>query len=96
MGSIESETAPFAHDRQRLRDEAGDYIGVVFAILRDMGLPAVASIRMNDAHVSSDPKGLGRYVLEIAPGVPARRAIRLFRQLPGLRAAGSARLPESS
>ena len=47
----------FAHNRQRLRDEAGDYIGAVFAILREMGLPAVASIRMNDAHMSSDPKG---------------------------------------
>ena len=47
----------FAHNRQHLRDEAGDYIGAVFSILREMGLPAVASIRMNDAHMSSDPKG---------------------------------------
>ncbi|MBI5394129.1 MAG: hypothetical protein HZA91_02405 [Verrucomicrobia bacterium] len=44
-------------NRQRLRDEAGDYIGAVFSILREMKLPAVASIRMNDAHMSSDPTG---------------------------------------
>jgi hypothetical protein len=46
-----------AHNRERLRDEAGDYIGAVFSILREMRLPVVASIRMNDAHMGSDPKG---------------------------------------
>ncbi|MCX6910602.1 MAG: hypothetical protein NTY01_21530 [Verrucomicrobia bacterium] len=46
-----------AHNRERLRAEAGDYIGAVFSILREMKLPVVASIRMNDAHMSSDPKG---------------------------------------
>jgi len=46
-----------AHNRQRLRAEAGDYIGAVFSILREMGLPVVASIRMNDAHMSADPTG---------------------------------------
>ncbi len=45
------------HNRTRLRDEVGDYIGFVFATLQEMGLPAVASIRMNDAHMSSDPVG---------------------------------------
>ena len=46
-----------AHNRQRLRAEAGDYIGAVFSILREIGLPVVASIRMNDAHMSGDPTG---------------------------------------
>jgi hypothetical protein len=46
-----------AHNRERLRAEAGDYIGAVFSILREMKLPVVASIRMNDAHMSSAPKG---------------------------------------
>jgi len=45
------------HNRGRLRDEAGDYIGFVFGALREMGLPALASFRMNDAHMSSDPAG---------------------------------------
>jgi len=47
----------WASNRQRLRDEAGDYIGLVFQALRKMGLPALASVRMNDAHMSSDPAG---------------------------------------
>lgn len=50
-------TRRLAHNRERLRDEAGDYIGAVFSILREMKLPVVASIRMNDAHMSSDPRG---------------------------------------
>ncbi|MBT4814424.1 MAG: hypothetical protein HON70_01930, partial [Lentisphaerae bacterium] len=47
----------WAHNRRRLRDETGDYIGFVFATLREMGIPALASLRMNDAHMSSDPTG---------------------------------------
>lgn len=47
----------WVHNRLRLRDEVGDYIGFVFQTLRDMGMPAVASVRMNDAHMSSDPAG---------------------------------------
>jgi hypothetical protein len=46
-----------AHNRERLRAEAGDYVAAVFSILREMKLPVVASIRMNDAHMSGDPKG---------------------------------------
>jgi len=46
-----------AHNRERLRAEAGDYVAAVFSILREMKIPVVASIRMNDAHMSSDPKG---------------------------------------
>lgn len=46
-----------ASNRVRLRDEVGDYLGFVFATLREMGLPALASFRMNDAHMSSDPVG---------------------------------------
>lgn len=46
-----------AHNRERLRAEAGDYIAAVFSILREMKIPAVASIRMNDAHMSGDPTG---------------------------------------
>lgn len=45
------------HNRERLRAEAGDYIGAVFSILSEMKLPVVASIRMNDAHMNSDPNG---------------------------------------
>ncbi|MBM4085952.1 MAG: hypothetical protein FJ272_14295 [Planctomycetes bacterium] len=45
------------HNRERLRREVGDYIGFVFATLREMGIPALASFRMNDAHMSSDPSG---------------------------------------
>jgi hypothetical protein len=47
----------WAHNRERLRREAGDYVGAVFAVLREMGIPALASFRMNDAHMSSDPTG---------------------------------------
>lgn len=47
----------WASNRQRLRDEVGDYIGFVFEVLREMGIPALASLRMNDAHMSSDPVG---------------------------------------
>ncbi len=47
----------WTRNRRRLREEAGDYVGLAFHILREMGLPAVASIRMNDAHMSSDPAG---------------------------------------
>lgn len=47
----------FFHNRERLRREVGDYIGFVFSTLREMGIPAVASFRMNDAHMSSDPTG---------------------------------------
>jgi hypothetical protein len=46
-----------AHNRQRLRGEVGDYIGAVFSILRELKLPVVASIRMNDAHMGGDPTG---------------------------------------
>ena len=42
---------------RRLDDEPGGYIGCVFETLREMGLPVVASFRMNDAHMSSDPVG---------------------------------------
>jgi len=47
----------WAHNRGKLRDEVGDYIGFVFRTLREMGIPAIASLRMNDAHMSSDPTG---------------------------------------
>ena len=47
----------WAHNRRRLADEAGDYIGCVFETLEEMGIPALASLRMNDAHMSSDPTG---------------------------------------
>jgi hypothetical protein len=50
-------TARVADNLHRLDDEPGGYIGCVFATLRDMGLPVVASFRMNDAHMSSDPVG---------------------------------------
>lgn len=46
-----------ADNLRRLADEAGDYIGLVFATLKQLGLPALASFRMNDAHMSSDPTG---------------------------------------
>jgi len=45
------------HNLARMRAEAGDYIGLVFSTLADIGLPALASFRMNDAHMSSDPVG---------------------------------------
>jgi hypothetical protein len=44
-------------NRQRLRREVGDYIGFVFKTLRELGLPVLASFRMNDAHMASDPTG---------------------------------------
>ncbi|MCD6359373.1 MAG: hypothetical protein J7M38_00830, partial [Armatimonadetes bacterium] len=47
----------WAHNRARLREEAGDYIGLVFRTLGEMGIPALASLRMNDAHMSGDPVG---------------------------------------
>ena len=47
----------WVHNRNRLRDEVGDYIGFFFETLRELGIPAVASFRMNDAHMSSDPVG---------------------------------------
>ena len=47
----------WVHNRARLRREVGDYIGFVFSTLREMGLPALASFRMNDAHMGSDPTG---------------------------------------
>ncbi len=47
----------WAHNRERLRREAGDYIGFVFSTLREMGIAPLASFRMNDAHMSSDPVG---------------------------------------
>ena len=55
--------ARVADNLRRLDDEAGGYITCVFETLREMGLPVVASIRMNDAHMSSDPTGMvaGRF-----------------------------------
>lgn len=47
----------WARNRGRLRDQVGDYIGYVFSVLSEMGIPAVASFRMNDAHMSSDSVG---------------------------------------
>ncbi len=47
----------WAHNRGKLAEEVGDYVGFVFSTLREMGLPAIASLRMNDAHMSSDPTG---------------------------------------
>jgi len=47
----------FWHNLQRLKREAGDYLGEVFSTLQALGIRAVASFRMNDAHMSSDPTG---------------------------------------
>ncbi len=47
----------WAHNRERLAREAGDYCGFVFDTLREMGIAPLASFRMNDAHMSSDPVG---------------------------------------
>jgi len=44
-------------NRERLKREVGDYIGFVFSTLRELGIAPVASFRMNDAHMSSDPDG---------------------------------------
>jgi len=49
--------ARVAGNLRRLDKEAGGYLTCVFETLRDMGLPVVASFRMNDAHMSSDPVG---------------------------------------
>ena len=56
----------WARNRERLRREAGDYIGHVFRVLREMAIPALASFRMNDAHMSSDPHGpvAGRFWMD--------------------------------
>jgi len=47
----------WVHNRERLRAEVGDYLGFVFSTLHEMGIGALASFRMNDAHMSSDPVG---------------------------------------
>ncbi|WP_372934814.1 hypothetical protein [Mariniphaga sediminis] len=44
-------------NRERLVREAGDYIGLVFSFLKEMGIAPVASFRMNDIHLSEDPAG---------------------------------------
>lgn len=49
--------ARFAHNRMRLAAEVGDYCGYAFERLAEMGIPALASFRMNDAHMSSAPTG---------------------------------------
>ena len=49
--------ARFAHNRMALASEVGDYCGYVFERLAEMGIPALASFRMNDAHMSSAPTG---------------------------------------
>jgi hypothetical protein len=53
----------FLRNRERLKREVGDYIGFVFSTLREMGIGRLASFRMNDAHMSSDPAGVvaGRF-----------------------------------
>ncbi len=63
----------WVYNRNRPRNEARDYIGFFFDTGRDLGIPAVASLRMNDAHMSSDPVGpvAGRFWmnhLEWRPG----------------------------
>ena len=52
-----------ASNLDRLTEQAGDYIGLVFRTLKELGLPAVASLRMNDCHMSSNPTGFvaGRF-----------------------------------
>ncbi len=47
----------YLRNRERLQREVGDYIGFVFSTLREMGIAPVASFRMNDAHMSSNPTG---------------------------------------
>ena len=42
-------------NRERLRRETGDYIGFVFKTLHELGIPALASVRMNDCHMTTDP-----------------------------------------
>ena len=51
--------ARFVRNRERLAAEVGDYCGYVFERLGEMGIPALASFRMNDAHMSSSPTGPG-------------------------------------
>lgn len=53
----------FLHNRERLKQEVGDYIEYVFSTLKDLGLRSLASFRMNDAHMSGDPTGMcaGRF-----------------------------------
>lgn len=41
----------------RQLDAAGGYLATTFGLLAEMGIPALASIRMNDAHMSGDPVG---------------------------------------
>ena len=48
-------TKRMCRNRERFRRETGDYIGSVFTILREMRLPALASVRMNDCHMTTDP-----------------------------------------
>ncbi|MEA3400921.1 MAG: hypothetical protein U9R79_06685 [Armatimonadota bacterium] len=47
----------WARNRERLHHEVGDYVGFCIDTLAEMGIPALASFRMNDAHMSSDPTG---------------------------------------
>lgn len=46
-----------ARNRRRLEADGTDYLGLVFSTLAEMGLPSLASLRLNDAHMSSDPVG---------------------------------------
>jgi len=47
----------WAHNRERIAREVGDYCGFAFETLRELGIAPLASFRMNDAHMSSDPVG---------------------------------------
>lgn len=47
----------FVRNRERLASQVGDYCGYVFERLGGMGIPVLASFRMNDAHMSSSPTG---------------------------------------
>jgi hypothetical protein len=49
-------TARAAANLRRLEEEGG-YLNLVFSQLKEMGIAALASFRMNDAHMSSDPTG---------------------------------------
>ncbi len=49
--------ARWARNRARLAEEVGDYVGFAIETLGEMGIPVLASFRMNDAHMSSDPTG---------------------------------------
>ena len=46
-----------SRNMRRLRDGDSDYLGLVFRFLAELDLPAVASFRMNDCHMSSAPTG---------------------------------------